>query len=226
MSIWEFIGMLFGSGVINSIISHILYSKKLKKDLESMGNNLIAQDIQKSLQFVRDVELKLTEIEIYGIEDPDNDVDFFNPQGIYLSIFNDNKSFDEFRDLIGQCRKNHEKNLNYKIALNLAYIEKYLYTANSYIKENGDGKYIKFWGTVFIFDLQKWQVKMDKILVDEINKHNYKLVTHNPKKWNKKRDKEITKQYNNTVLHILCDEIKNEKEFETKEEICTISLLI
>ncbi len=198
---------IIGSSTLNGIITHILYNNKLKKELKSKGNDMVAQNIQSSLQSFRDLELMLTVQEIYDIETEletrGSNVNLFGGECIYPAIFNDWDSFNQFIEQIHTCRCEHEKNLSCKLALNLVFIDRYINQLSLFMSENDNELSLPFWGTIFIIDLQKWQKKIDKLLVKEINKYNYKLESHNTRKWNLFRKTEIVSQYNNTILHFL-----------------------
>lgn len=201
------IGAILSSSVLNGIITHILYSNKLKKEMKNKGNDMIAQEIQKSLQFVRNLELDLAKIEIFDIENElderGSQVDLFNGECTYLAIFNDWETYNQFVDKIHECRRVYEKNLSVKIALNIVYIDRYINQLSLFMSEYGGEEELPFWGTIFIFDLQKWQRKIDKLLVKEINKYSYKLESHETKKWKRLRKKELIGQYEETILYYL-----------------------
>lgn len=198
---------IFGSSVLNGVITHILYNNKLKKELKNKRNDMVAQDIANSLQFFRNLELELTTQEIYNIENELNergsDVNLFGGECIYPAIFNDWNSYNAFIEKIHICREQHEKNFSCKIALNLVFIDRYTKQLSLFMSENGNEPALHFWGTIFIIDLQKWQKKIDKLLVKEINKYSYKLESHASNKWKKLRKKELVKQYESTILHFL-----------------------
>ncbi len=198
---------ILGSSVLNGVTTHILYNNKLKKELKNKGNNMVAQDIANSLQFFRNLELELTTQEIYNIENELNergsDVNLFGGKCIYPAIFNDWTSYNAFIEKIHICREQHEKNFSCKIALNLVFIDRYTKQLSLFMSKNGNEPALPFWGTIFIIDLQKWQKKIDKLLVKEINKYSYKLESHASDKWKKLRKKELVKQYESTILHFL-----------------------
>lgn len=217
------ISTILGSSVINGILTHFLYKNKLKKELQSKGHEMIANEIGESLQFVRNMELKLTVQEIYNVEhELDNrgsQVNLFGGECIYPEIFNNWESYNLFREMIYECRSKYEKNLSVKIALNIVFIDRYINQLSLFMSENGGEDVLPIWGTIFIFDLQKWQKKMDKMLVKEINKYAYKLESHETKKWTRLRKKELTKQYEGTILHYLLTEQCKKKDKEKMEQI-------
>lgn len=206
-SIKIFISGIISSGGVNAVISYFLYSKKLKDQLKYKRNDIIAKEIEKSLQYTRDMVRQLKTQEIFCIEDEllqrGSNVNVFGGECIYPAIFNNWETYNDFFDLIGKCRMNHEKNLSCKTALNIVFIERYIMQLRLYMSEHGDESMLPFWGTLFIYDLQKWQIKMDKRLIKEINKHEFKLESHETFKWKLLRKIEIERQYKNTILYYL-----------------------
>lgn len=188
---------------------------------------MIAQEIEKSLQFVRNMELELTKQEMYDVENElaecGSQLNLFNGECIYLEIFNDWESYNHFMDMVQECRSKHEKNLSVKIALNLVFIDRYIRQLSLFMSENGGEELLPFWGTIFICDLQEWQQKMDRLLVKEVNKYTYKLESHATKKWRWMRRKELIKQYKNTILYYLLHG-KCKKKDKKKMEFLKISL--
>lgn len=67
------------------------------------------------------------------------------------------------------------------------------------MSEHGTEADLPIWGTIFIFDLQKWQTHVDKLLIKEINKYNYKLesieLPNGIDYERKKLKKDITKRF-------------------------------
>ena len=199
------IASIIGSGALNTIISHILYNKKLKKELKIKGNNMIADKIQASLSAFRNLELRLTVNEKLGIEELIKQKDFsmLNDDPIYPEIFNDWKSYDKFLNAVHNCRTQHEKNLPSKIALNLIFIYKYIFELKLFMGKNGNENMLPLFGTIFIVDLQKWQKNADSLVIKEINNCNYKLDDHNSRRWKRLRQKIVEKQMKETVLYAI-----------------------
>lgn len=201
------VGAVLSSGIFNMIFSHILYNNKLKKELKIKGSDMIAKEICESLQSVRNMELKLTVQEIFDmegeLEQRGSQVNMFDGECIYPEIFNDWDSYNDFHEMVQECRNKHEKNLSCKMALNVVFIDRYIYQLGLFMAENGGEEMLPMWGTIFIFDLQKWQKKIDKMLVKEINRYSYKLESHKTWKWNFWRKKELEKQWESTILYYL-----------------------
>ena len=193
---------VISSSALNGIVTHLLYNNKLKKELKYKGNDLIAKEIENSLQSFREIELKLKVHEIYNAENriKNKEVDFFNGECFYPEILNNWESLYNFMNSIRDCRLHHEKNLSCKIALNLVFIDRYLSQLCLFLK-GFEEDVLPLWGTIVITDLSEWQAKIDKLIVKEINKYTYKLESHETKKWKKIRKKEIEKQYSKTILN-------------------------
>lgn len=222
---FKFISLFLGSCVINTILSHILYSRKLRKELKNKGNDMISENIQMSLQYARDMELEIKTQEIYEIDnllsEKGSNLNIIEGEKIYPAILNDFKSLNNFYNQIQICRKEYEKNLPCNIALNIVFIDRYMCKLMLFLSEYGGEKYIKFWGTIFIYDLQNWQRKIDKMIIKEINKHNYKLESHETHKWKKLRKRILVRQYNNTILNklITCQSNCKNKEISKLKKI-------
>lgn len=209
---------LIGSGILNIVLSNIFYSRKLRKELKSNGNNMLAETIEKSLLEIRNLELKTTEQEILDINEKidsrNSNINMFDGEAIYPAIYNSIKTLKEFYENIRMCRKEYEKNISIKIALNLVFIDRYILQSMLFIKDNLDIFNMQEWASLFIIDIQKWQIKFDKMLIKEINKHKYKLESHTTKKWNRERKKELEKQYHSTILHFLLTGKCNKKDID------------
>lgn len=91
---------ILGSGTLSAVMSHLLYSKKLKKDLNYRGNDSIAKEIEKSLKYTRDKVLKLRTQELFSAkeeyEQRGSQANMFGGECIYPAIFNDCDSYCKF----------------------------------------------------------------------------------------------------------------------------------
>nr|WP_288541479.1 hypothetical protein [uncultured Faecalibacillus sp.] len=195
---------ILSSGVINIFITNILYGRQLRKELKQKGNDKISQDIEKSLQYYRELELKLKTQEIFNFEDrlkdKNSNINMFEGEVIYPEVLNDFKTMNEFIEDIQICRKEHEKNFSCRLALYLVYIDRYFQELRLYLATIQESE-VPLIGTVLIFDLQEWQKKVDKLLVKEINKHNYKLESHETIKWRLLRKRILKRNYENSFLY-------------------------
>ena len=198
---------VLSSTVINGLLTHFLYSRKLKKDLKFQGNNEIAQSISNSLQAFRKIVLELKKFEICNIDqklkDDSNSVDFINGGPIYPACFNNWDSLKSIIEQIRECREKHESMMPCKIALNLLFIERYFMQLTVFVKNHGGEKALPTWGTILAIDLDKWIKRIDIMLVKEINKYSFILESHESKKWKRLRKTELEGQLNQTILHYL-----------------------
>lgn len=221
----RFILAIISSGVLNAIVSHFLYSEKLRQENKYKANVIVSNDIGNSLKKIRELELEITNQEIYDAENEflqrGSDVNLFQGECIYPEIFNDWNSYNKFHNQIIECRKNYEKFLSCKVALNIVFIDRYIMQLSLFMSENGGEAMLPTWGTLFIFDLHKWQKAMDRLLVKEINKHEYKLESHETIKWRIMRKRIVVKQYKKTILYYLItgnSNIKNRKRNKLIDE--------
>lgn len=198
---------ILGSSVINGIVTHILYNSKLAKERKAKGNDVVANQIQKSLEMFRELELELKTIEIYQIEEEleekGSSIDLVNPGCTYPAIFNDWVSYNTFKEHIQNYRKEYEKYLSCELALMLVFIDRYINQLGLYMAEHGDESMLPDFGAIFVYDLQLWRTDIDKKLVKEINKVTYKLESHEGKKWGRKRKKVLEKRWEQTLLYYL-----------------------
>lgn len=201
---------IFGSGIINCILTHVLHSNKLKKEVKAKNNSMIAENVSESLQNFRDMELMLDVIEIYDVESEfENNgarVDMINVNcAVYPAIFNNKDSLTQFAEKVSECRGKYEKYLSCKLALNLVFIDRYLMKMVLFAKDYNHECLLPTIGAFLMVDLRKWQMRIDKLLVKELNKVNFKLESHKTVKWKLLRKWELEKQWERTLLHYLIE---------------------
>lgn len=220
---------IIGSGLLNVVISNLFYNSKLRKENSHKAAYKHAQEIEESIQAFRELELKLNEIEIYDIENQlkqNPNINLFGGNAIYPAILNDAYSLNEYRNKISECRKKHEKNLNCMLALNLVFIDRYINQLGLFISNNGADYHT--WGAVFIFDLQAWQKKIDRVIINQLNSYDYRLESHESKKWVRLRKKEVEEQYRSTILCYLstgeCNKKDEKRLAKMKEHIQSLPL--
>lgn len=211
---------IIGSGLINCILTHVLYSNRLKKEIKVKNNSMIAERVLESLQNFRDMELMLTTMEIYDVEAEYTNngakVDLINANcAVYPAVFNDKESIFQFVEKIGECRREYEKYLSCKLALNLVFIERYMMKAVLFANDYTHKNLLPTIGAFLICDLQKWQKRIDKLLVKELNRVRFKLEIHNDLKWKLLRKWELERQWKQTLLYYLiegkCTRIKRKQ---------------
>ena len=96
--------ILLGNGVINGIITHILYNGKLKRELAFQGNDMVAKNIQEGLQSLRNLIVELDTQEIYDIKNELDsrgyEVNMLGGECTYPAVFNTWKSLHEYQEKI------------------------------------------------------------------------------------------------------------------------------
>ena len=223
---------ILGSGLINCILTHILHSNKLRKEVKVKNVSMIAEKVSESLNCFRDIELMLTTIEIYDveaeIEEKGAKIDMINRNcAYYPAVFNDRESLILFMEKISECRSTCEKYLSCRLALNLVFIERYMMRAVLYARDyEGENLYPTI-GAFLIVDLQKWQRRVDKLLVKEINKTTFKLESHTTKKWELLRKRELEKQWKETLLYYLIEgkcSIRKRRKMKYARKLCEKAL--
>lgn len=231
--IMTIISSIFGSGILSVVVSHILYNNKLNKEIHYKGKEKIAEIILKALTEFRDLELMIGVQELYDVENEFKNkgyhVNVFEGEIIYPAIMNDWESLTDFFNKIQEIRSNYEKYLSCRVALNLAFIDRYIQKLMLFVKEHGDEEMMHVWGLIFIVDLQKWQKRIDKILVKEINAHSYELESHETKKWAFLRKKEFIGQYEDTILYFLIENRctrKNKKKLQDLKDCLVKSKIL
>ena len=197
---------ILSSTALNAVVTHFLYSSKLRKDLKFHGNNEIAQSISNSLQEFRKIVLELKKYEVFGIEqrlknDPYS-INFINGEPKYPACFNDKDSLTTIINRIRKCREEYECFMPCRIALNLVFIERYFMHLLIFLKGMSDSA-LPLLGTILVYDIDKWIRRIDILLVKEINKYSYRLESHESFKWRVLRITELVKQYDNTILSYL-----------------------
>ena len=217
------ISAICGSGMISVFLSHILYNKKLTKEIHYKGKEKIAENILMALTEFRDLELMIKVYEIYDAENIFKDKAYrfkaFEGENIYPAIMNNAKALIDFQNKVIEIRIKYEKYLSCKVALNLIFIDKYIQQLIYFLNYHGGKERLHEWGLIFISDLQRWQRNIDKILVNEINKHTYELESHETRKYTFLFKKELLGQYENTILYSL---IENKCKRKNKKKMRAI----
>lgn len=180
------IEVLLMSGISSAFLTHLFYRFKLKSEQRIRFQNIIGDRISESLIELRELIGEAAMIERYDIINPDESdervIDAFHGT-IYPAVMGDMNTLISFTEKINDVRKKHEKNLDCKTALHLWYGSRYFTQLLIYISKEGYQNQLPELGTMFIFDIQKWHLSFDKILVKRINKPLNKIDHHQGKKW-------------------------------------------
>lgn len=207
------------SAIVGGGVTHFYEGKKLKKEQKLRFEDMVGERVAESLLKIRDIELKASYVEIYNAEEefrnPNQTFDFLNGGARYLSIFNDWKSYNDFLDSIRFARQNYEKDVDCETAALLVFIERYLCQLSLYMHSFKNEKLLPTLGTIFMCDIQNWQIKFDELLVKKINSHQCKLESHLTKKYQEKRKKLVEEPWKHTLLYLITTgEATNENEQE------------
>lgn len=200
---------VIGSGFLNGFVSHILYSKKLKKEQKMKFENMIGEKIAAALLQTRKITSQLDTIEFWNITQlPTNQMlDAFDRNTIYPAIMNDFSSLIEFYDLIQKCRDESQKFLDCETALNILFIDRYIMQLILFVKQVNNMDLLPALGAIFIVDLQKWQRRCDKLLIRKLNSSKCKIEYQGGIKWKILRKWIFERNWKNTILyHIINDE--------------------
>ena len=202
--IWNIMNTKIGLVVITGAVStglNVAFQKwHMKKDQRVRYENVIGDKIAEAFLAVRDIELEVKVQELY---DADNrlkeGINMFSPGPIYPAIMNSSEDFWKFFHKVNEARGEYEKYLDYKAAAYLYYMENYCMSLMKYISEHQPLAY-PLAGTVFIIDLQAWQIAYDKMLVKRINRQNCRLYVKNGWRWEWAKKKVMKELWEKSIL--------------------------
>ena len=209
-------GVLSGT-VLNGIVTHILYNKKLKKEQRIKFENMIGDKIVDALLYVKELTKKSSVIEIYGIDEKLEQHEFsaFDRNVIYPEIMNSDKDLQNFLEMIRKCRENYEEYLDCAIVLQIVYIDRYICELIKYYKELDQEEIegiLPALGTILIIDIQKWQKNCDKMLIRRLNKAKCKMEVQFGRKYNFLRKRIVEKQWEKSQLYVLINGPQKKKD--------------
>lgn len=202
---------VLGSSVINGVVTHMLYNRKLKKDQAMRGQGMIWDKIAEALEKARDIELKSCIHEIYQLEDRVKGTDylkFFGTETYYLAIMNDPYTFHSFLTEVNDLRNNYGKYLDPSVDAYLYYMQNYTFQLMDYLNKNNITDY-RYAGTLFIFDILKWQQSFEKLLVKRINNPKRKVYIEHNAKWKRITKKLDKKLWRKSYLYTLVENVDN-----------------
>lgn len=203
------ISTILGSGVLNGIIAHILYNRKLRKEQKVRVQNMVWDKIIEALEQIRDIELKVRVQEKWNFREEleaEGYIDAFEGAGIYPEIMNDHDCFFNFYTEINEARSKWAKYMDPEVGSYLYYMERYCLQLIQYITKNGLVNNYPLAGTVFIIDLQKWQREYEKLLVKRLNRPKHKVYTEDGRSWKRAKKKIMKKFWNTSCLKALIED--------------------
>ena len=200
---------ILGSGILSTIISHLLYNQKLKKEQLMKNENGIGKKMREALEEAHELAVKMNAIEIFDIEEELKKDSFRTIGGnaYYLEIMTNRNNLIKMQDDISNYRKNYGRYIDCTTALYVLLLEKYLTQLGISLAPYND-RYWPLWGTLFIVDIQKITRKFEKRLVRRINKQKYKMEFQRGLKWNLLRHFILVRNWNKTLLVRIIDKKK------------------
>lgn len=197
------------SGVfLNGIVTHILYSRKLKKEQKVKFANSMGEKIAESLIAVREMVAKSEVIETYNAETEMRKENFcaIDRNAIYPEFMNNIESLINFYKEINNCRKKYEKNLDCKTAADVLFIDRYIEQLIAYLSRFQDKRIMPALGMIIMPDVQGWQKRCNKTLIYRINHQKYKLEYKGGYRWKLLRKRLLERKFKKTVLYALTND--------------------
>ncbi|RBP61046.1 hypothetical protein DES36_11545 [Alkalibaculum bacchi] len=190
------------SGGFGIVLTHVFYKSKLRKEQEVRFQNTIGDNMAESLLAVRDIGLKASVVEIYDIdyilEEQKGEFDF-SSNAQYPSIMTNREIFLGFHSELMSARRIYGKNLPRDVAAYIWYAEKYFGHLIGYLGSL-DKIDLPTFGTIFLKDIQEWQISFDRMLVKRINSNPTKLELHSGIRWRIEKKKVLNKLWGKTIL--------------------------
>lgn len=192
---------ILGSGILSTLISHALYTRKLKKEQSMKADYGAGVKTAKALWALKELLSNGSAIEIYKAEKVMQEPGFSTLDGnvIYPEILNDKESLLKFLEALRQFRKEYEFYIDCELALKVVLIDRYLSQLILFLNSYSE-KYWPDWGAIFIDDIQNLFHQCDKCIIKKINRQKYKLEYHNGLKWKILRHRLLEKPFNDTIL--------------------------
>ena len=218
---WTIITAILGSGILSTLISHSLYTQKLKKEQLMKSENGIGRKMMTALESAQGLMEELNFIEIFEAEDKFKDPNFRAVDGdvLYPTIMGDSESLRKFHTEIKQFREKYERYIDCKTALYIVLLDRYVMQLLLFASQFEE----KYWprlGTIFIVDFKRISHKCEKRLIRRINKQKYKMEYHNGIKWKILRKSALVKMWEKTILfHLLENKPLKRIEAEAVNEV-------
>ena len=218
---WTIITAILGSGILSTLISHLLYTQKLKKEQLMKSENGIGRKMITALESAQELMEELNFIEIFEAEDKFKDPNLRAVDGdvLYPAIMGDSESLRKFHTAIRQFREKYERYIDCKTALYIVLLDRYVMQLLLFSSQFEE----KYWprlGTIFIVDFKRISHKCEKRLIRRINKQKYKMEYHNGIKWKILRKFALVKMWEKTILfHLLENKPLKRIEAEAVNEV-------
>lgn len=200
--------IVIGSGGAAAVVKSIFPNWGLKKRKKIELNAELAKQRIEAAKEVKRIEQMANVIEFANVTHPE----LFQGESevVYMSIMENMENFKAFANEINKARATIDDYLSCKVSAYLLYAEKYIMQFVEFLK------YLKYtendlypFGLLLASDIQKWQRKLDSILVQELNNVSFEIEHHGGKEW--EHEKELLKnEYEKTVLYGLIHKTNKE----------------
>lgn len=170
--------------VIGGLITHFFDRRKLKQEQKIGHENMLEDKITDALKKARDLELRCDEFGIYKQQEVILQEGFNYASGnypVYMSITKSEEEFNNFQSAVLELRKKDERYLGLNETACLLYMEKYCDDFKRIVEKYS--LWYPFAGAMFMPDFQRWQKRLEKILVKKINKPLHKIYCKSGIKW-------------------------------------------
>ncbi|WP_203632383.1 hypothetical protein [Lacticaseibacillus suibinensis] len=186
------IGVLSGS-VLSGLGSWLFYNQRLARERKSGGKKMIADEMLKALEIVRDYERKIRTIENVW-PDMDATKDPFDALA-YPAFMFDQSAFYSYLNELGHVLDIAEPYLDRKTVAYLYAFQRYLLSL-AQAERIGEGTpevIVRQAGVTHKTEIDRWQKHIDAHVVKCINRHPWKLQSLSGLRWGLLRSRIIKK---------------------------------
>ena len=198
---------ILGSGILSTVISHLLYNQKLRKEQLMKSESGVGAKMRIALEEALEIVSVLHYIELFDAEcalEAPNFRSMGNDNIIYPMIFNDSQTLYSFHEMINSFRAQYERYVDCKTALGILLIDRYVTQLILFLK-GYDEKYWSHWGVIFNADIKMMSQRCEKRIIKRINKQKYEMEYHGGSKWEILRKYVFIHRWKKTLLRRIID---------------------
>lgn len=197
------VSTILGSGVLNGIITHILYNRKLKKEQSAKFQNMLGEQIADALEKAYELADKIKATEKYQAYEQmtEGTFDAFDMSTTYPAIMTNPDTLNTFMAEVSDFRRKTERLLDSRLTLDLVYLERYIYQLNVFTSGFGSLVLFPIIGMAIETDLDNWYKSFVKKIVKNLNKTKCKTECHFGKRWMRLRKKLVEERWENSDLY-------------------------
>lgn len=199
------ITVFLGSGGIFAVIKILFPNLGLKNQKKLEIKTEQAKQRINLIQKVIKLEQKANIIEDLQIVHPElfntEQVNFDQNSIIYMTIMENKENLNNFWNELSSLKREDSVWFSRKVSVYLLYAEKYIVDFYKFLKDiNYYETDLYLFGILLAPDIQKWQRKLDDILITELNSVSLEMESHSGDEW--KYEKECLEvEYRNTILY-------------------------